>query len=271
MVSYLSLSIDKISTPKRYPFVFPNSSIGELRQKIKETKARILPVVYDERTLKLVGIIRRGSLLSITSTKTKATAKDLVEDPPLVFGLSDDAYRVAKMMISIDEWYAPVVDSKRRLLGIVGLEDILRYLLEVEHPILEEPVENFMTRDVIFVEPTTPIYKVWQLMLSKKFAALPVVKKKKIVGVIAEYDLITRGFTRPDLEAGSHRKGPVVQEVMSTPPVVVSPDSMLEEAVETMLDRDIGRVYVVEKNNILVGVVDRSDPIIRWLGYTKGE
>ncbi len=255
--------------PKKYLFVLLDSSIGELRQKVKETKARMLPVVFDERTLKLVGIIRRGSLLSITSTKTKATAKDLVEEPPLVFRPTDDAYRVAKMMISVDEWYAPVVDSRYRLLGIVGLEDILRYLLDVEHPILEESVEDFMTKDVVFVEPTTPIYKVWQLMLSKKFTALPVVKKKRIVGVIAEYDLIARGFTRPDLEAGSHRRGPLVQEVMSTPPVVVSPDSTLGEVVEIMLDRDIGRVYVVEKNNILVGVVDRSDPVLGWLGYTK--
>ncbi|HIQ24052.1 MAG TPA: CBS domain-containing protein [Pyrodictium delaneyi] len=265
MVLGLNTRIVDIFSP-RYPYVLPDTSFGELRRIVREQRIRMIPVVTDERTMKLLGIIRRGALLLATGTKVEITAKDLLEDPVATLLPSASIVEAARQMLRADEWYAPVTDEERRLLGVLGLEDIIRYILEKHIDMIERPVSDVMETKIVYVEPDTPIYKVWQMMLSRRLAALPVIRNGKIIGVIAEHDLITHGFTRPDLESSpGHRRGPTVGEVMSTPAVTIEPDTPLSEAARLIVERDIGRVYVADDSGILQGVVDRSDVVAAWL------
>ena len=179
-----------------------------------------------------------------------------MDEPKIVARPSDDARDLADKLIETDEWYAPVVDDAGKLLGLIGLENIIGYIVDHEAEKLLKPVEEFMERYVVYVEPTTPVYKVWQVMMSKRFAALPVVSTEgRLVGVIAEHDLIIRGFARPDFESPSGiRRGPLVRELMSTPPVTVRPTDPLLSAARLIVERYIGRVYVVDginRHNIL--------------------
>lgn len=219
----------------------------------------------DERSLRLIGLVKRGSLLEVSATRTEATAKDLMEDPKITVVPSDDAVLVLRNMLKYDEWYSPVIDESGRYLGIFGLENAIKYILDSDEKALLIPVSEVMQKSVVYVEPDTPIHKVWQLMRKHGFAALPVVKDGKIVGVIAEYDLLSRGYTRPDFEADSYRKGPFVYEVMSTPPVTLLPTATMRDAAELMIKRDIGRVYIVDEYKRLLGVIDRSDVVSKWL------
>ncbi|ABM80983.1 conserved archaeal protein [Hyperthermus butylicus DSM 5456] len=237
-----------------------------MRRIIREYYVRVIPVVADEKTLKLIGVVRRGNLLYISSTRTEFTARDIMDEPKIVARPSDDARELADRLIETDEWYAPVVDDAGKLLGLVGLENIIGYVVNHEPEKLMKPVEEFMERNVVYVEPTTPVYKVWQVMMSKRFAALPVVSEGKLIGVIAEHDLIVRGFARPDFESPSGiRRGPLVRELMSTPPVTVLPTVPLLSAARLIVERYIGRVYVVDDDESLLGVVDRSDIVRAWL------
>lgn len=226
----------------------------------------MLPVVADEKKMKLLGIIRRGALLLVTSTRVEITAKDLAEEPSVVFLPSEDVTTAARNMLRTDEWYAPVIDDEERYIGVLGLDDVIRYILDNYREKLQKHVSGIMETKVVYVEPDTPIYKVWQMMLSRRLAALPVIKGGKIIGVVAEHDLIMHGFTRPYLESpSSHLRGPTVGEVMSTPAVTVEPDVPIAEVASLMVERDIGRIYVTDENGILQGVVDRSDVVAAWL------
>jgi CBS domain-containing protein len=218
--------------------------------------------------MKLVGIIKRRSLLLVSSTRSNILVKDVMEEPRIVFGETVSMDEAARLMLKVDEPYAPIVDDRRRLIGIFGYESIVKHLLKIRHRILEEPIEKYMTsKGLIAVNPTTPIYHVWQLMLTHNLPALPVVDdKERIVGVVAEYDLLSRGYARPYLEVDSIRKGPRVQEVMSTPPATLYPTAPLYRAAEIIAKRDIGRVYIVDEDNKLIGVIDRGDIVSAWLG-----
>jgi CBS domain-containing protein len=87
---------------------------------------------------------------------------------------------------------APVVDSDGRLLGIVTETDLLKLLAEgiKGQPPTEATVAEYMTTDVVTVQPTVDIYYVAGIFLNNKFRRLPVVKDGKIVGAITRYDLL---------------------------------------------------------------------------------
>lgn len=225
-------------------------------------------MVRDEKSLRLAGLVWRRSLLSVTSAKAGLTAAQLLEEPPLSLHAHMAPRAAARSMLGVDAWYAPLLGEAGEYVAMVGLESFIQYLVEASHPVLEEPVLHYMSRGVVHVDPEAPVYRVWQLMLSRGLAALPVVEKGgRLVGVVAEHDLLSHGFTRPVLEAeAGPRRGPRVREVMTTPPVVVAENASLGEAVVAMLRRDIGRVYVVDDRGRLRGVVDRSDVVSAWLG-----
>ena len=250
------------------PYVTPRDSITRARSLIRDSRARILPVVSEERTMKLVGIIKRRSLLLVSSTRSNILVKDVMEEPRIVFGETVSMDEAAKLMLKVDEPYAPIVDDRERVIGVFGYESIVEYLLKIKHRVLEEPIERHMTsKGLVVVHQTTPIYHVWQLMLTHNFPALPVVDdKERIIGVIAEYDLISRGYARPYLEVNTVRRGPKVQEIMSTPPATLYPTAPLYKAAEMIVKRGIGRVYIVDEDSKLIGVIDRSDIVSAWLG-----
>ncbi|MCE4613235.1 MAG: CBS domain-containing protein [Desulfurococcales archaeon] len=51
----------------------------------------------------------------------------------------------------------------------------------------------------------------------------------------------------------------LVRDVMSTPPVVISPVSSIKEAAKTMVDKGIGSLLVVDNRGRLIGIVTKTD------------
>ena len=261
------LSLQQFSLLHPTPLL-PETPVTRARKIMIEERLRVSPVIRSERDPRLLGVLYRRALLLLSSGRSDARVADLYEEPALTLHLDQDARSAAKAMLRADTWYAPVTNSEGKLLGVFGLENILEHLLQTSNPVLERPVEEVMsTRGLAAIAPDEPVYRAWQLMTSRGLAALPVVEKGRIVGVIAEYDLLAHGYTRPVLEAqAGPRRGPRVREAMSTPPVTVTPEEPLGTAAEYMVKRDIGRVYVVDESGRLVGVVDRSDIVSAWLG-----
>ena len=60
----------------------------------------------------------------------------------------------------------------------------------------------------------------------------------------------------------------LVEEIMSTPPITVSPDSSASEVAKIMTEKKIGCVVVVE-NNRVVGIVTRRDLVEKILAKEK--
>jgi CBS domain-containing protein len=103
----------------------------------------------------------------------------------------------------------PVVDGEQRLAGMVTYSDLSRRLLPTEKQLMEHeeylttpqlmedrfrdivnvPVEEIMTRNVISVSPDLEALKAGAIMTARRVKALPVVQNHKVVGVISHTDI----------------------------------------------------------------------------------
>jgi acetoin utilization protein AcuB len=92
----------------------------------------------------------------------------------------------------------PVVDKKRRLVGIVSDKDILNAapsdatslsIWELNHLISRILVKDVMTKKVLTVTEDTPIEEAAYLMAENKIGGLPVMRNGELVGLITETDL----------------------------------------------------------------------------------
>jgi CBS domain-containing protein len=152
----------------------------------------------------------------------------------------------------------------------------------------EKRVGDIMTIAVIKVQPETPVSEIARLMSQHGVSGLPVVDTdNRVVGIVTELDMMARNtrFKLPNfififdamipLETGHHYRerlehvlGTTAQEIMSEPPVTVTPDATIEELAELMVDRRINPIPVVQ-NDRLVGIISRSD-IIRLMAADFG-
>jgi len=144
-------------------------------------------------------------------------------------------------------------------------------------------VYYFMTRDPVTVTPETLLVDAAQTIMEHKLDGVPVVDRvNKLVGILTEYDLISKGsllhiptFIRllQDLQLYQKDKTRInkdltnlftlkVGEVMNKEPLTVQPNATLEDAVKIFAEHHrVNPIPVVGKNGILVGVLSRYDII----------
>jgi acetoin utilization protein AcuB len=106
----------------------------------------------------------------------------------------------------------PVLDSKKRLIGIVSDKDLLYAspspatslnVWEINSLLSRLTVERVMKREVITIDEDTPIEEAARIMADKKIGAIPVMRGKDMVGLISETDV----FTAFGELLGGRRKG----------------------------------------------------------------
>jgi CBS domain-containing protein len=110
-----------------------------------------------------------------------------------------------------------------------------------------------MTKDVISVTEKATVKRVAELMNHHEIGCLVVVKNRKPVGIVTETDMVKRVILGSvDLEKTR------VKKIMSSPLVVVSPQTNLEKVSEIMWKKKIKKLPVVEKGR-LVGLLTTTD------------
>lgn len=115
----------------------------------------------------------------------------------------------AKTMVQRNFSGLPVVNGKGKLVGIISEKDLFRamfpgyisYIAEphayLDREALEEkikdirnnPVEMYMSRRVLTVQPETPVLKAAGLMLAHSIHRLPVVQDDKLIGIVTREEI----------------------------------------------------------------------------------
>ena len=111
----------------------------------------------------------------------------------------DDSLNIVEETFAAKPFHhIPIVDVNQRLQGIVSKMDLLQLsaikkdLTAKEYKFLK--VKDFMTRNLVVIEPETSVIRAASIFYKNKFHALPVVKDDRIVGILTTHDLISMAF-----------------------------------------------------------------------------
>jgi signal-transduction protein with cAMP-binding, CBS, and nucleotidyltransferase domain len=107
--------------------------------------------------------------------------------------------------------------------------------------------------DVLQIEAESSVYEAVQQMVDAGVGSLLVTEAGDVAGIFTERDYLRR----MTLE-GRDDKDTAVRDVMSSPLVVVTPDTPIDECMAMMTDRRIRHLPVVEDRDV-VGVVSIGD------------
>lgn len=253
-----------------------NAQATKVRSIFRDDGYRSIPVVSDEH---LQGIITRGDMMNISATKSNVEARGIMERPKVITTPDTDIIDLARKLLKADTVQAPVVESNddMRLVGIVSVVDIIRKLLYNGAMPKSKEVGEITTKNVVTCSYDDPISKVWDKMDDTGFSGLPVIKNKKLIGMITRKDIINSGHIRLGRESGEIRRSIKVEKIMKTPPLVAIPERSIVDAAQVMLEYDIGRLPVVEHpvfvkkepnraiKSDLIGIVAREDILSSYL------
>jgi CBS domain-containing protein len=109
-------------------------------------------------------------------------------------------------------------------------------------------VKEYMTSDVVHVEIPGNRDDVLKILKRTGISGVPVIKNKKIVGIITRKDLLRKP---EETQLGL---------LMTSKPITISPDADIREAARLLVTRRIRRLPVVEENH-LVGLLSVADLI----------
>jgi len=135
--------------------------------------------------------------------------------------------------------------------------------------------QDVMTKQVVTVEPGTPVEAIARLMVEHRISGVPVVEPSgRLVGMVTDGDL----YRRAELSTDQHRfnwlelfwsgradakdyvmtHGRTARDVMTPNVYAVAPDTSLQQVANLLSDRHVRRVPVVADDR-LVGIVSRAN------------
>ncbi|WP_407391789.1 CBS domain-containing protein [Methanobrevibacter sp.] len=139
---------------------------------------------------------------------------------------------------------------------IVGRDDMDNILLvdtKTIRSIPKQTVGDIASRDVISFTVDCSVKDASKKLADNDIDGAPVIKNGKVVGVFTLTDLVHAiAEDKEDLTVG---------ELMSTNVVIVNEDLKIANAIEVMLKKSISRLIVADNNQVLLGIVTRTDLI----------
>ena len=137
----------------------------------------------------------------------------------ITVGSSQTLVEAARILVKHNISGAPVVDKKGGLVGMLSEKDLFHALYpnvkdilldvrlwlgkeKIKHRLAAKrniPVAELMTKKVLAIADTDEILKAGSIMLTSKIHRLPVVKNKKLVGLVSRRDIF-RNLLKEDLE-----------------------------------------------------------------------
>lgn len=232
------------------PVLKYNDQITKARQILRDDRFREVYVVDAKKNL--LGYIDITDGLRVTATKSNVTVEGYIKDAPAV-GPGDTLEQVARVMRDYETDSVVLVDTNNHIIGGVLLSDVFPVITSRHE--LHGTVASQMTTDVIIATPTDTIQKIYTMIIESGISAFPVVKKKRIVGIISRRDLIQTRRVQSVIARHAHT---TIEEIMSKNVITIGADEPIGSAAELLVKHDVSRLPVIDGGRI-VGIVDRHD------------
>lgn len=145
-------------------------------------------------------------------------------------------------------------------------------------------IKDIMTKQVITASEDDTVEKCANLLVTNNLSGLPVIDEKgKVKGIVTEGDLIRRAsringpaslevlggifyLESPKKFMDNIRRSMsnIVRDIMTKEVISVSPDNTIEDATTLLVQKNIKRLPVIDKEENLVGIVSRKD-VVKYL------
>ena len=224
--------------------------ITKARQILRDDRFREIYVTGQKKDL--LGYIDITDALRVTATKSNVTVEGFIKEAASVAPDASVESAVKAMRAHATD-SAAIVDAGRHILGGVLLSDLFPVIISRNE--LSGRVSARMSKKIQTVDPADTLPQVYAKITECGFTAFPVVKKRRLVGLVSRRDLIRSGGVRSAIAQNSNR---TVGDVMTTGVIAISSGAPLSEAARFMVDNDVSRLPVVD-NEVLVGIIDRHD------------
>ena len=247
-------------------------TISKAISKMQEHGFHELPVVNDRG--ELVGYVNYRTLIRRKSLSLYSRVENIMVKPPV---LDPDATIEDAVKLMIDAGYRslPIVE-KNKLVGIISRTDIIKLVPKMKD-VANIPVEDVMTSEPELVEEDSPIQYAVDIMKKLGEMSVPVVdENRKLVGIVHMRDAakaVWREKERASLGevSGEKKKVQILVKEIMVPPVYVSEDSILKDAVEKMIEFHSSICAVIDKKSVPIGVISQRDVIEAILREGKQE
>ena len=275
--------------------VAPTTSLDEVVALMLQSGLRFVPVCENGR---LMGVITNGDLVDraglVARLELQASLGDAAGIPPVIGMTAADVLtpdpvavlvgttlgEVARLMLSRRVKRIPVLRAGR-VVGIVSRYDLLRSIagateaadIRAAHPGVARSAGSptvagdVAVRTVPTVRRDTPLAEVVDVLISTRLnRALVVDDEHHVLGVVSDAELLRRvgpaGRHLIDrlMRRGGHADvAGVCADVMIPSPGLVQASAPVSEAVREMISRGSKILPVVDDQQRLVGMLDRSD------------
>jgi acetoin utilization protein AcuB len=123
-------------------------------------------------------------------------------------------------------------------------------------------VGEIMSKQVVSISADDTLRIVDEIMHYAHVRHIPVVRRGELVGVVSQRDLLRASLSNvmglPRDEQEQFLEGVSISEVMSSPPISVTPETSVQAAAELMASHKIGCLPVLE-NGKLIAIVTETD------------
>lgn len=130
---------------------------------------------------------------------------------------------------------------------------------------ISQPISTIMSTNLYTVQPDDPVLNVNKIVTEKKVRHIPVVVKKKVLGIVSSSDLLhflhllhpeSNESYINDLRLKNYK----IEEIMTKEVISLSPSASIKSALEIFAEKSIHAIVVVEADK-LVGIVTTQDII----------
>lgn len=156
---------------------------------------------------------------------------------------SDKITDAVKKILATSHRRIPIVTRRHDVVGILSLMDILNAFLRRQN--MADKVSTIMSRDVIFCNVEDPIGLILQKFKFSRRGGFPVLRNKKLVGMISERDFV-KHFSNVDF-------GMKVEELMTRKPFFITSGITILDCLKSIANTRYRRLPVI-KNSKLVGI-----------------
>jgi len=137
-------------------------------------------------------------------------------------------------------------------------------------------IKDAMTKNVITISPESSLEEAIDIFSENNISGAPVVKNKKIVGVLSDSDILKRiglknlfSLKPGDVEKIKKTISGTVEDIMKKSVYSINEEEDVSKAIKIMNEKDVNRLPVVDKKGNLVGILTRGD-VVRVFSKSVG-